>query len=163
MEFISTLDLGRNGPVISEWPEPQDGFQRMWDKHGLIQVCDLMIVASHYGEQPKKTTTTGDSLFVSPSGRDSNSGTVSSPFATLSKAISIGIIRRYYLSTWRDLHQFNNNKQIGYHYGTIIMKNYNCWETSTRWQFSSKVSNVMIYGINFSNSLRGIACIYERE
>ena len=148
--IISTLDLVEMSSHIG-MTGTAGWISEDVDKNGLIQVCDLMIVASHYGETT--TTTTGDSLFVSPSGRDSNSGTVSSPFATVSKAISAASSGdTIYLRGGTYTNSITISKS------GITIRNYNnekpiiVGTTSTTVQFSSKVSNVMIYGINFSNS-----------
>jgi hypothetical protein len=83
--IITTLDLIEMSNHIGMTGAPGWVAEDV-DNNGIVQVCDLMIVASHYGETT--TTTSGKSYYVATSGSDSNSGTASSPFATVSKAIS---------------------------------------------------------------------------
>jgi hypothetical protein len=121
------------------------------DHNGIIQICDLMLVATHYGETT--ISPMGDSFFVSTSGRDTNSGTLSNPFATLSKAISAS-------SSGDTIYMrggtYTNSITISK--SGITIRNYNnekpiiVGTTSTTVQFSSGISNVLFYGINFSNS-----------
>ena len=131
------------------------------DKNGIIQVCDLMFVASHYGESattttgttvPDDTTSSGNSYYVSTSGSDSSSGTLSSSFATLSKAMSAS-------SSGDTIYMrggtYTNSITISK--SGITIRNYNnekpiiVGTTSTTVQLSSGASNVMFYGVNFSN------------
>jgi len=138
------------------------------DRNGVIQVCDLMFVATHYGESttapseptvPDDTSSSGKSYYVSPSGSDTSLGTVSSPFASLSKALSAsssgGTI---YLRGGTYKNSITISKS------GITIRNYNnekpiiVGTTSTTVEFSSGASNVLVYGVNFSNSPGD--CIY---
>ncbi len=148
--IINTLDLIEMSNHIGMTGAP-GWISEDVDNNGKVQVCDLMLVANHYGETT--TAPTGDTCYVSPSGSDSGSGTLSSPFATLSKAISAS-------SSGDTIYMRGGTytKSITVSKSGITIRNYNnekpiiVGTTSTTVQFSSGVNNVMFYGINFSNS-----------
>lgn len=121
------------------------------DHNGIVQVCDLMLVATHYGETT--ATPIENALYVSTSGRDSNAGTLSSPYATVSKAISAS-------SSGDTIYMRGGTytNSITITKSGITIRNYNnekpiiVGTTSETVDFSSGVSNVLFYGINFSNA-----------
>jgi hypothetical protein len=148
--IINTLDLIEMSNHIGMTGSP-GWISDDVDHNGKIQICDLMLVATHYGETT--TSTLGTSIYVSTSGKDTNSGTLSNPFATLSKAISASSSGD---TIFMRGGTYTNSITISK--SGITIRNYNnekpiiVGTTSTTIQFSSGASNIVFYGINFSNS-----------